>query len=98
MRVLLAIALLAAEARGAEAWVRIASPHFELFTSAGERRGREAVLHLERVREFLRAALGASPGRVRVVAFRSKREFEPYRLNALANAYFLAPRTATTSC
>ena len=77
MRVLLAILLLAPGARAAGPWLRITSPHFELFTTAGERRGRDAVLQLERVRGFLTEVFGRNPGAVRVVAFTRRRNLSP---------------------
>ena len=36
----------------AEQWTKLTSSHFELFTTAGERKGREALLYFEQVRDF----------------------------------------------
>ena len=36
----------------ADPWLRIATPHFELYTSAGESKGREVILYFEQVRSF----------------------------------------------
>lgn len=72
-------------------WVKITSPHFELYTTAGERRGREAVSYFEQVREqFLRLrSAHAATNRVRIVAFSNRREFEAYQPNEYAAAFYL---------
>ena len=45
-----AVLLTAAAVPGADApWTRIKSRNFELVTSAGEKRGRDAILYFERV-------------------------------------------------
>src|SRR5579863_5812956 len=77
----------------ADPWLRINSAHFELFTTAGERHGREAIRHLERVRSFFQQAFGLLPrdgNPVQIVAFRTEKEYEPYRFNQVANAYFVS--------
>ena len=33
-------------------WVKLETPHFELYTTAGEKKGREAILYFEQVRSF----------------------------------------------
>ena len=75
----------------AATWIKVTSPHFELYTTAGERRGREAVQYFEQVREqFLRMRSSDAPsGRVRIVAFSSKKEFEPYQPNQFSAAFYL---------
>ena len=55
-------------------WIRVASSNFELYTNAGERRGKEAVRHFEQVRTFFLKATGiATRSRfpVRIIAFRN---------------------------
>ena len=58
-----------------EHWIKLETPHFELYTTAGEKKGREAILYFEQVRSFF---LQASPSKrapefpVRIVAFRSE--------------------------
>jgi tetratricopeptide (TPR) repeat protein len=72
-------------------WIRVTSPHFELYTTAGERRGREAVQYFEQVREqFVRMRSSQAPNRrVRIVAFSNRREYEPYQPNEYAAAYYV---------
>jgi Flp pilus assembly protein TadD len=77
----------------AEQWLRIRSPNFELFTTAGEKKGREAILYFEQVRSLfikLNASGHAPPFPVRIIAFRSDEEFAPYRMNDFATAYYLS--------
>jgi tetratricopeptide (TPR) repeat protein len=80
---------------GDAAWTRIKSSNFELYTSAGENRGREAVLYFERVQGVFANILKGrdlTPLPVRVVLFRSKKEYEPYRPTESAAAYYLSSR------
>ncbi len=76
----------------ADPWLRITSANFELFTTAGERGGRNLIQHFERVRSFFQQAFGLIPSDgnpVQIVVFRSAKEFEPYKLNEVAQAYFV---------
>lgn len=76
----------------AEEWIKLTTPHFELFTTAGEKKGREAILYFEQVRSFF---MQASPSKhapespVRIVAFRSEKQYKPYRMNEVAFAYYV---------
>lgn len=71
-------------------WLRLSTSHFELLTTAGERAGREALRHFERLRRVF-PAQGPLPddanAAVRIIAFHSQREYTPYRLNDSADAY-----------
>jgi len=75
----------------AEQWIKLETPHFELYTTAGEKKGREAILYFEQVRSFF---LQASPSKrapefpVRIVAFRSEGQYKPYRMSESALAYY----------
>ncbi len=74
-------------------WVRIESPHFELFTNAGERSGRRTVLYFEKVRTFFHrtADLGkASAFPARLILFRTRKELTPFEPYEAAAAYTLA--------
>src|SRR5271165_1130158 len=73
---------LAFAAAPADPWLRIQSANFELFTTAGERAGRDLVRHFEQVRGFFLGVFGVKSGDrrpVRIVAFHSEKEFAPYR-------------------
>lgn len=77
-------------------WIKLQTPHFELYTTAGEKKGREAVLYFEQVRSFF---MEASPSKrapefpVRIVAFKSENQYKPYRLSEAAFAYYMSGRT-----
>src|ERR1700729_2475231 len=76
-------------------WVKLETPHFELYTTAGEKKGREAILYFEQVRSFFleaSASKRASEFPVRIVAFRGEKQYQPYRLNGFATAYFARAR------
>ncbi len=75
----------------AEQWFKVTSPNFELFTTNGAKKGRDAVLYFEQVRELFAkiSKANAQPGpRVRIIAFQSDKQYEPYRLNEFAAAYY----------
>jgi tetratricopeptide (TPR) repeat protein len=77
----------------ADQWLKINSSNFELFTTAGEKKGREAILYFEQVRSLFSklSKSGHAPAfPVRIIAFRSDKEFLPYRPNEVAAAYYQA--------
>jgi len=89
---LLALALPAAPA---DRWVRVRSAHFELFTEGGEAGGRDLVQYFEQVHSFFRQAFdldSAAQGArlVRIVCFRSPKEFERYESSRIADGAFHA--------
>jgi len=89
----LASVLTASVATAAEQWLKLTSSHFELYTTAGEKKGREAILFYEQVRDFFaRARANAKPvtdAPVRIIAFRSDKEYKPYRISESADAFYL---------
>lgn len=75
----------------ADQWIKLATPHFELYTTAGERKGREAILYFEQVRSFFLEASESkhvSEFPVRIVAFRGETQYQPYHINEFAIAYY----------
>ena len=81
----------AAPAFSKQRWVKITSPNFEMFTSAGEGDGRRTILHFEQIRSFFLETVKSrkpTPLPVRIIAFRSRKEYEPYRPNEFASAYY----------
>jgi tetratricopeptide (TPR) repeat protein len=80
----------------ADQWVKLTTPNFELYTSAGEKKGREAILYFEQVRSFFLEASGSKrvpEFPVRIVAFRGEKQYQPYRLNEFAFAYYTRGRS-----
>jgi hypothetical protein len=95
----LSLAMIAPQLQGVpkSSWVLIRSSHFELYSHSGEREARAALLWLERLRAFFIQAgveqAGAnleSHGPLRVVAFESEKEYDRFRTNPSADAYFLS--------
>jgi tetratricopeptide (TPR) repeat protein len=72
-------------------WVKIQSPHFEVFSPAGEKRARDAIIYFERIRNFFITATNSKlpPERTTIVAFNSAKDFEPYRPNEFSIAFYL---------
>ncbi|MEP7355274.1 MAG: hypothetical protein ABI824_18740 [Acidobacteriota bacterium] len=73
-------------------WIHIKADHFDMYSSAGERDSRDTLNYLEQVRAFFISFLGAPPAEdvpVYVVMFGSAKEYEPYKPNDFAAAFFL---------
>ena len=71
------------------------SAHFEVYSQAGERSAQAVVLSLERLRALFLHETGLGLTRpVRVIVFRSRREYDPYRLRPAADAYYVGTETA----
>src|SRR5438105_3488945 len=93
---LITLSFLERPVRAADQWLKLETPHFELYTTAGEKKGREAILYFEQVRNFF---LQSSPSKqvpefpVRIVAFRSEKEYKPYRVSESAFAYYTRGRS-----
>lgn len=82
-------------ARAAERWIRLSTPHFEMYTTNGERQATAALQIFEQVRYFFlqnSSSKSAPDATVRIIAFRSEKEYKPYRLNGGAFAYYLRSR------
>jgi tetratricopeptide (TPR) repeat protein len=81
--VCLAVLATTAGAGAEQRWTLATSQNFELYTTAGEKRAREVILHFEKVRSFFIKASHSKPaskGRVRIVAFQTEKEYRPYQL------------------
>lgn len=80
-------------ATGAHAadWTLATSAHFEVYTTAGGKRAREALDYLEQVDAFFVRYLALAPTprpRVRVIVFSNDAEYAPYRPAESATAFF----------
>lgn len=95
LAVLLILALLPS-LFGEERWIRIQSPNFEIYSSAGERSTRETLKYFEEIRSFFLQAFKAretpadAPARINLLAFGSRKEFALYRPTDFAAAFYLA--------
>jgi Flp pilus assembly protein TadD len=93
LRALAALALLACSGSAAEKdpWLKITSPGFELYTTASERTGRDLLKYFEQVHSFFlqRFGITAATGRkAQIILFRNEKEYEPYRPNEFAAAFY----------
>ncbi len=92
IRAVLLLLVLGVFSPGAEGrWLCLRSANFELYTDAGESRGREVVLELEQFRNvFATQALGRniSPLPVRVFVFQSEAGFRPFQTNSGSAGYY----------
>ncbi|MBM3811047.1 MAG: tetratricopeptide repeat protein [Acidimicrobiia bacterium] len=72
------------------AWLRLTSPHFELFTDAGERTGSQTLAHLEQIRHvFLEWSVARpAPLPVRVFLFSSQRDFRAVSPSPSARGFY----------
>ena len=88
LALVLALPLMAADPK----WIRMPSPGFEIYSSAGEGNTRRVLRHFELASEFFAQVTGTVPAKaepVRVIVFGSKKEYEPYRPNEFAAAFYL---------
>lgn len=77
---------------GAEIWIRVTTPNFEMYTTNSEKDATRALCVFEQVRYFFiqkSSSKDAPRLPVRIIAFRSEREYAPYRLSAGAFAYYI---------
>jgi hypothetical protein len=77
-------------------WTLVRNSHFEVYSQAGERDGRSALLWFEELRAFFLRQLGGQAGQtlqsrgpVRVIGFQSAKEYAAFRLRPAADAYFI---------
>jgi tetratricopeptide (TPR) repeat protein len=81
----------AADDAAKDRWTRLTTPEFELFTSAGEKTGKETLLQFDQVRGFfLRIWPEQSPSGVplRILVFKTREQFAPYTAHPTDAAYF----------
>jgi tetratricopeptide (TPR) repeat protein len=74
------------------AWLKLTSPNFEVYTSAGKGTGRDAIRHFEQIHQFFQELTSVKPdtsNRVRIIIFRTDKEYEPYKPNEFAAAFYM---------
>jgi tetratricopeptide (TPR) repeat protein len=90
-----AFLIASAPAFAGQHWISISTPHFEMYTTNGEKQAARALQVFEQVRYFfLQKSKNKPPpqGRVCIIAFASEKEYQPYRVNQGAFAYYLPSR------
>src|SRR5690349_23991424 len=83
--------LAATNAYSQNKWIRMESPNFQAYSSAGERDTRDALRYFERVRDFFLQVNQSAPPKpvpVYLVVFGSEKAYAPYRINEFAAAYY----------
>jgi len=91
LAMLLIAAAFCAASAGQDPWIKITSTNFVLYTTASDGVGRALIRHFEQVRGFFGQAFGESRPNAKpacIIAFGHEKEFEPYRFNESAAAYF----------
>ncbi len=82
-------------ADAAERWIRLTTPHFEMYTTNGEKQARAALAVFEQVRYFFlqnSQSKSVPDDPMEIIAFRSEKEYQPYRFNEGAFAYYVRSR------
>ena len=88
---LLAVLLGARAQAGQPTWIEMRNENFHAYSSAGKGETQAFLGHLERVRSFFVQVTGAAPADpvpVTVVIFGSSKEYQTYRPNDFAAAYY----------
>jgi Tfp pilus assembly protein PilF len=82
LRYILLFLLAGASFASAQQWTEVHSPHFTVFTDAGEKRGREVALRFEQVHDsfgvILQKVKVNSPVPLTIIAFKSNKELLPF--------------------
>lgn len=84
---------IAAPAQSPPAWRLTRSEHFELYSQGDDATARSTLAWFEQLRAFYIQKTGLSPESlppVRVIGFRSAREYQPYRLQPASDAHYSA--------
>lgn len=94
VRRLLALLLISTSGLAAEErWLRLATPHFEIFTPGSEGAARRTLSRFEQIRAFFLELLkleSRSSQPIRIIAFSDPKQYEPFRPNQTSTAYYLA--------
>lgn len=82
-----------ASAPGADReWTKVSTPNFELYTNGGEGAAKRTLLYFEQIRAFFLQAMKAAEEDgepIRIIGFRNAKDYEPYRPNETASAFYL---------
>lgn len=76
----------------AQDWISVRTEHFEMSTTNSAEDAEATLLALEQARAFFQQTtelISNSSQRLRIIAFRSKEEYEPFRLQSTSFAHYL---------
>lgn len=91
LRACIALLLCARASAGQPNWILLQDENFRVYSSASERATRDMLNQFELIHGFFNQVTGAKPAKaqpVRVMIFGSEKEYQPYRLNSYATAYY----------
>jgi tetratricopeptide (TPR) repeat protein len=77
-------------------WTSTQNRHFEIYSQASDRDTRAALVWFEQLHALFQQRIGSqsdSAPPVRIIAFRSAKEYSPYRLKPNADAYYVGAGT-----
>lgn len=77
---------------GAGDWTKVVSPNFELYTTAGEKKGREGALYFEQVHDLFHRVSSVrrkDATRIRIVAFSNPKDYLPFSPGENFAAFYL---------
>jgi tetratricopeptide (TPR) repeat protein len=80
------------QAQPTSPWKLTRSDHFELYSQSDDAAARSALLWFEQLRAFYLQKTGLAPEAlhpVRVIGFRSARDYQPYQLHMAADAHYI---------
>ena len=83
------------QADPSQAWISLKTPHFEIYTTNTEQQALLTLQALEDVRSFFQqttSLIQPNMKPVRVIAFRSREEYMPFRLQSTSFAHYLHSR------
>ena len=91
LRACIALLLCARASAGQPNWIVLQDENFRVYSSASERATREMLNQFELIRGFFSQVTAAKPAKAQpvcVMIFGSEKEYQPYRLNSYATAYY----------
>jgi hypothetical protein len=95
MGLLLTLASAGLPLHASDRWISLTTAHFEMYTTNSAKQGTDALKIFEQVRSFF---LETSPSKkapdtpVRIIAFKSEKQYAPYRVNEGSFAYYQRSR------
>ncbi|HTB18237.1 MAG TPA: tetratricopeptide repeat protein [Bryobacteraceae bacterium] len=93
---LAALAIPALAAPPVPAWRLTRSEHFEIYAQSSDQRARAILTWFEQLRSFFQqqgAGQASSAAPVRVIVFASPQQYQPYRLQSNADAYYVGAQS-----
>lgn len=90
-QLLLFLAAAPRDALGAEQWIKLTTPHFEMYTANSKSKSLDVLEMFEQARAFFKEnspSKAVPDGPIRIVVFRSAKQYRPYSVNPGSAAYY----------